>query len=140
MALALRFSTTKFGYAASGDSAHAKKVDVALNNTMRIISGCLKPTNIKHLPQIYGIAPPEVRREVAADAERATMEMNSHHIMYWQKAAASRPKSQNSFLTQTVPIIEEPSDADCQRERRYPMPRRPGMPIRAWLSRMDHAE
>lgn len=36
-------------------------------------SGCQKPINVKYFPQIWGIAPLWVRREVAADAERVKM-------------------------------------------------------------------
>ncbi len=92
-ALALCYPTAEFGYAAWDGSAHAKKVDVTLNNTMRIISGRLKLTNVKHLPQICGIIAPEVRREVAADADRARMEMDLRHIVYRQEVAASQLKS-----------------------------------------------
>ena len=44
-------------------SKHTKKLDVVLNNTMRIITGCLKPTPIEYLSVLAGIPPPHLRRE-----------------------------------------------------------------------------
>lgn len=114
-ALALCYSTAEYGCPAWGGSAHAKKIDVALNNTMRIISGCLKPTNVKYLPRICGIAPPGVRREVAADAERARMELDPRHVMHGQTAITSRLKSRRGFLKQTTPLTGDPSDARIAR-------------------------
>ena len=38
-------------------SFHSKKLDVALNDTMRRITGCLRPTPIGLLPKLAGIAP-----------------------------------------------------------------------------------
>ena len=37
-------------------------LDVSLNNTMRIITGCVKPTPIHLLPVLSGIAPAKLRR------------------------------------------------------------------------------
>ena len=42
-----------------------KKVDVALNSTMRTIYGCLKPTPVLQLPVLAGIAPAGLRRKAA---------------------------------------------------------------------------
>ena len=45
-------------------SAHTKKLEnVTLNETMRILTGCLRPTPVKHLPVLSGIAPPPLHRE-----------------------------------------------------------------------------
>ena len=42
-----------------------KKVDVSINNSLRTISGCLKPTPVFHLPVLAGIAPAGLRRKAA---------------------------------------------------------------------------
>ena len=40
-----------------------KKLDATLNDTMRLINGCLRPTPVNFLPVLSGIAPPALRRE-----------------------------------------------------------------------------
>ena len=56
--------------ALQGGSTHAKKLDATLNETCRMITGCLKPTNTNSLPVLAGIAPSDIRRAVASRTER----------------------------------------------------------------------
>ena len=52
-------------------SAHAEKIDSALNDTCRRITGCLKPTPLNKVYSLAGIAPPpSIRREVSSQSER----------------------------------------------------------------------
>jgi len=53
-ALELVYSATEYAAPASCRSTQTKKLDVALNDTLRIISGCLKPTRRKLLPVLTG--------------------------------------------------------------------------------------
>ena len=46
-------------------SCHARKVDVSLNETMRMISGTLRSTPREWLPLMNNIKPPYLRREAA---------------------------------------------------------------------------
>uniref|UniRef100_A0A8D8SZZ6 Uncharacterized protein n=1 Tax=Cacopsylla melanoneura TaxID=428564 RepID=A0A8D8SZZ6_9HEMI len=69
-ATALCLSTAEYAAPVWRQSAHAKEVDVAVNATVRIVSGCLKPSPVDKLYPIVGIAPPKVRREVIAEIER----------------------------------------------------------------------
>jgi hypothetical protein len=46
-------------------SAHTKIIDTQLNETMRIISGTLKPTPVPWLSVLSNITPPNIRREEA---------------------------------------------------------------------------
>jgi len=64
MALALCYSAAEYACPVWMSYTHAKKVDVAVNETYRIITGCLKPTNTNKLYTLCGIAPPEIRRQV----------------------------------------------------------------------------
>ena len=48
-------------------SKHTKLVDVQLNNTMRIISGSLKATQITWLPVLSNISPPHLRKMKLAE-------------------------------------------------------------------------
>jgi len=45
-----------------------------VNNTMRLISGCVRPTQTPWLPVLANIAPPRLRRKVATDNLLATVE------------------------------------------------------------------
>jgi hypothetical protein len=85
-------------------SAHSKQVDIAVNEMARIITGCLKPTPINKLYPIIGIAPPYIRRRVAADAERFKQTHDHRHPLYNHQQTMSRLKSRNSFIKVTSPI------------------------------------
>ena len=65
-ALALCFSTAEYACSSWGRSRHTGHVDIALNDTYRIITSCLKATPISCLYALAGIAPPHIRRKVAA--------------------------------------------------------------------------
>ena len=60
--LSLVYSVTEYCAPSWMYSKHTKLVDVQLNNTMRIISGSLKATQITWLPVLSNIAPPHLRR------------------------------------------------------------------------------
>ncbi|CAI6369208.1 unnamed protein product [Macrosiphum euphorbiae] len=57
-------------YGTNLNSKHTKHVDTALNETCRVITGCLKPTPLKYIYPLSGIAPPRIRRYVATCMER----------------------------------------------------------------------
>jgi hypothetical protein len=69
------------------NSVHISKIDVQLNNAMRIISGCVKSTQLPWLPTLACIAPPQLRRKAAA--VRELVNCNSTHrvaVVQWSKA------------------------------------------------------
>ena len=43
-------------------SAHTRLIDSVLNDALRIVTGCLRPTPTDHLPVLSGIQPAELRR------------------------------------------------------------------------------
>ena len=43
-------------------SAHTRLIDSVLNNALRIVTGCLRPTPTNHLPVLSGIQPAELCR------------------------------------------------------------------------------
>ena len=45
------------------NSAHTRLVDRALNESMRIVSGCIRSTPVEQLPVLRGILPPDLRKE-----------------------------------------------------------------------------
>jgi len=69
-ALSLCYSTSEYAFPPIWTrSYHANMVDIALNMICRIISGCLKLTFIEEIQILSGIAPPDIRREIASEIE-----------------------------------------------------------------------
>ena len=63
-------------------SPHVKKVDVAINNSLRTISGCLKPTPVFQLTVLAGIAPAGQRRKAATLAMARKAVKHDWHILH----------------------------------------------------------
>ena len=63
-------------------SPHVKKVDVAINISLRTISGCLKPTPVFYLPVLAGIAPAGIRRKAATLALAWRAVKHDRHILH----------------------------------------------------------
>jgi hypothetical protein len=64
-ALGLVWPTAEYCSPSWLNSSHISKIDVQLNNTMRLISGTLKCTQLKWLPVLSNIAPHHIRRKKA---------------------------------------------------------------------------
>ena len=61
-ALPLVYSTAEYCASVWCRSAQTRLIDSVLNNALRIVTGCLRPTPIDHLPVLSGIQPAELRR------------------------------------------------------------------------------
>ena len=61
-ALALCYSVAEYCCPVWSRSSHVGLVDSQLNNTMRLISGCVRPMQTPWLPVLANIAPPALRR------------------------------------------------------------------------------
>lgn len=61
--LALLYSCAKYCSSSWLNSAHAYKVDVELNKSMRTITGTVSSTPVEWLPALSGILPPSIRRK-----------------------------------------------------------------------------
>ena len=109
-ALALCFSTAEFACSSWGRSRHTGHVDIALNDTCRIITGCLKATPIPCLCALAGIAPPHIRRKVASNADRCLQEDDPIHPLHGQRPAKHRLPSRNSFLDSTEALTTSKQD------------------------------
>ncbi|KAG5892097.1 hypothetical protein JTB14_008068 [Gonioctena quinquepunctata] len=68
-ALAMTYSVAEYCAPVWYRSSHTHKIDVQLNELMRLITGTVKPTPIVLLPILTNIAPPQLRRTAAADKE-----------------------------------------------------------------------
>ena len=79
---ALVFSAAEYCAPAWCRSPHARKVDVAINYTLRTITGCLKLPPFFHLPVLAGIAPAGLRREAATLALERKAQRHDWHILH----------------------------------------------------------
>ena len=86
-------------------------MDTALNDSCRIVTGTLKPTPLGRLYSLAGIAPPDVRREIACAVERQKQSQDNRHLLYHHNPPPSRLKSRRSFLKHSMPIAKDPSTA-----------------------------
>ena len=71
-------------------STQANKLNPALHDCYRIISGCLKPTNLDSIHLLAGITPPHIKRTVACRMERTRQTTDARHQLFHHKPAASR--------------------------------------------------
>ena len=83
-ALSLVYSTTESCAPVWCRSAHTRLIDSVLNDALRIVTGCLRPTPTDYLPILAGIQPAEFRRRGAtlSLANRATL--TPDHILHEQ--------------------------------------------------------
>ena len=64
--LAFCYSAAEYACSEWTRSTHSRKLNPALHECCRIISGCLKPTNLDSVHLLAGIAPPHIRSTVAS--------------------------------------------------------------------------
>lgn len=103
-ALALSYSVAEYACPVWERSTHAAKLDPALNDCCRIITGCLRPTPKEHLYTLAGIAPPNIRRAVASQVERSKQMDDTRHPLFDHTPAKPRLKSRRSFCSSTMPL------------------------------------
>ena len=102
--LALVCSAAEFASPAWCRSAHTRKLDVALNDTMRIITGCMRPTETTFLPVLAGITPLDIRREACVARITATAENNSDHLLHHKVTAVDAACPQK---TRFMPPVQQ---------------------------------
>jgi len=72
--------------------AHTRLIDPAVNDALRIVIGCLRPTPVDNLPTLTGIQPAELRR-IGATLSLARGAMELGHLLH---LALTRPSSANA--------------------------------------------
>ena len=80
-------------------SEYAAILDPELNKACRTITGCLKPTYVKYMYLLTGIAPPDIRRDVCARIERTKQMEKETHSLFGHIPARCRLKSRKYLLT-----------------------------------------
>ena len=63
-------------------SAHTYRLDAALNNDLRLVSGCIRSTPTFMLPVVSGIMPPDIRRNKQCLALSRRAEADDQHALH----------------------------------------------------------
>jgi hypothetical protein len=95
--LALVYSSAEYCAPVWLNSAHVHKLDVQLNNVMRLITGTVKSTELQWLPVLSNIAPHKLRREAALYRELKNSWINGKSLLFkqLQDVPALRLRSRN---------------------------------------------
>ena len=80
--LSLVYSTAEYCRLVWCRSAHTRLIDSVLNDALRIVTGCLRPTPTDHLPILSGVQPIELHRLGAALSLAYRGSLDSDHILY----------------------------------------------------------
>ena len=80
--LSLVHSTAEYCAPVSCRSAHTCLIDSVLNDVLRIVTGCLRPTPTDHLPVLSGIQPAELRRMGRTLSLAYHGSLDPDHILY----------------------------------------------------------
>ena len=112
--LALCYSAAEYACHVWARSTHAPKMNRALHDCCRIISGCLKPTNLDSVHLLAGIAPPHIRRTVACRMERTRQTTDDIDQLFHHQPAASRLKSRKSLMRTVTPLGSSASSSRLQ--------------------------
>ena len=80
--LSLVHSTTEYCAPVWCRSAHTRLIDSVLNDALRIVTGCLRPTPTDNLPIISGIHPVEFCRLGATPSLAYRGSLDPDHILY----------------------------------------------------------
>ena len=80
--LSLVHSTAEYCAPVWCRSAHTRLIDSVLNDALRIVTGCLRPTPTDHLPVLPGIQPAELRRLKATLSLANRESLDPDHVLY----------------------------------------------------------
>ena len=80
--LSLVYSTAEYCAPVWCRSAYTRLIDNVLNDALRMVTGCLRPTLTDHLPILSGIQPVELRRMGAKFSLAHRGSLDPDHILY----------------------------------------------------------
>ena len=80
--LSLVYSTAEYCAPVWCRSAHTRLIDSVLNDALRIVTGCLRPTSADHQPVLSGIQLTELRRMEATLSLGHRGSLDPDHILY----------------------------------------------------------
>ena len=82
--LSLIYSTAEYCAPAWCRSAHTRLMDSVLNDALRIVAGCLRPTPTDNLPVLSRIQPAELRRQGATLSLANRSSLDPGHVLHGQ--------------------------------------------------------
>ena len=107
--LSLVYSTAEYCALVWCRSAHTRLIDSVLNDALRIVTGCLRPTPTDHLPILSGIQPVELRRLGATLSLAHRGSLDPDHILYGLLSGSSDTRHVRLRSTRPfVPAFKQP--------------------------------
>ena len=90
-------------------------IDSVLNDALRIVTGCLRPTPTDNLPVLQGIQPAELRRQEATLSLASRSSLDPGHILHGQltepqAASKERLKSRCPFVPAVQKLLHDLSE------------------------------
>ena len=110
-ALSLVYSTAEYCAPVWCHSTRTRFINSVLNDALRIVTGCLRPTPIGHLPILSGIQPAELRRLRATLSLGYRGSLDPDHILYGLLSGSSdarqeRLRSRRPFVPATRNLLD----------------------------------
>ena len=118
-ALSLVYSTAEYCAPVWCRSAHTRLIDSVLNDALRIVTGCLRPTPTDYLPVLAGIQPAELRRLGATLSLAYRGSLDPGHILYELLAGSThghrgRLKSRCPFVPAARKLLQNLTELDIR--------------------------
>ena len=109
--LSLVYSTAEYCALVWYRSAHTRLIDNVLNDALRIVTGCLRPTPTHHLPVLSGIQPAELRRMGATLSLAYRGSLDPDHILHGLLSGSSdtrqvRLRSKRPFVPGSQNLLD----------------------------------
>ena len=100
-------------------SAHTRLIDSVLNNALRIVTGCLRPTPTDYLPVLAGIQPAELRRLGATLSLAYRDSLDPDHYLYELLAGfpdghRERLKFRRPFVPAARKLLQDLNELDIR--------------------------
>ena len=118
-ALSLVYSTAEYCAPVWCLSAHTRLIDSVLNDALRIVTGCLRPTLTDYLPVLAGIQSAELRRLGATLSLAYRGSLDPGHILYELLAGSThgyreRLKSRRPFVPAARKLLQDLTELDIR--------------------------
>ena len=116
-ALSLVYSTAEYCAPVWCHGTHTCLIDSALNDALRIVTGCLRPTPLVYLPVLSGIQPAELCRQGVTLSPANHSSLDPDHILHGQfnesqDVCRERLKSRHSFVPAAQKLLDSLSEMD----------------------------
>lgn len=118
--LALVYSTGEYCAPVRCRSAHTLLVDTPINEALRIVTGCLRPTPEDNV-SILAVVQPSEPRHMGATARLVSWAMETNHLLHQRLTATSETptclRSRHPFVPATEELLQQCRDLDTSEAR-----------------------